>query len=117
MTLKIKLISTTTKPSDTFNYRLPPPPPNEEEIKRSLDNEDVTILSITLRIQLHPNHSNIYEKFTEKGIDWCRYCGVAGKLERFGNSVHGAIEASVINMDVNFRMWFRSCHTYTIGFN
>lgn len=84
LTLKIKLIST-TKPSDTFNYRLPlTPPPNEEEIKRSLDNEDVTIfIDNTEDTITSQSHSNIYEKFTEKGIDWCRYCGVAGETGTF----------------------------------
>lgn len=88
LTLKIRLIST-PKPIDpaAFNYRLPltPPPSEVSKLDNCNDTEDLTIfIDNTLSDEYDQDSSvSIYEKFTEKGIDWCRYCGVAGETGTF----------------------------------
>ena len=91
LTLKIKLIST-PKPIENFNYRLPlTPPPIEEETKLTKlpkldnfdENDDLTIFIDNTIGDLRNESTSIYEKFSEKGIDWCRYCGVAGETGTF----------------------------------
>lgn len=88
--VKIKLISAklnTNNDDDNnnpINHPLPitPPPTDEDDHilckPNILDSDNVTIL-----IDNSDLKTQIYEYFNEKGVDWCRYCGVAGETGTF----------------------------------
>lgn len=89
--VKIKLISAelNTKNNNPINHPLPiTPPPTDEDMlckPNIIDSDNVTILIDNSEIKRSDvgTSSHIYEYFNEKGVDWCRYCGVAGETGTF----------------------------------
>lgn len=101
--VKIKLISATSKiynnNNNPISHPLPltPPPTDDSEdiftcksktktLTESEANDNVTIFIDNSEFKTTikgPQKEQIYEYFNEKGIDWCRYCGVAGETGTF----------------------------------
>ena len=74
-----------------INHPLPltPPPTDDDDDNRickvqvqSLD-DNVTIVIDNYEFKQHITRRQIYEYFSEKGVNWCRYCGVAGETGTF----------------------------------
>lgn len=79
-----------TKPlaSNPINHPLPlTPPPTDDDndhlckVQVQLLDDNVTILIDNS--QKTVSYCQVYEYFNQKGVDWCRYCGVAGDTGTF----------------------------------
>jgi hypothetical protein len=103
LTVKIKLIRTlgpdgsfSASPPEPFKMPLTPPPTEFEDSsccgKTVSDEKDDCNLTVLIdNSSLHSENSSktlgnnvqIYEYLSGKGVDWCRYCGVAGDTGTF----------------------------------
>lgn len=110
VTVKIRLLSATTTtttntanianiqtgPVEPFNYQLPlTPPPTDDLVNAktplltSSEWDDVTVLidnttpTVVEEKVINVPDVGIYEFLSEKNVDWCRYCGVAGDTGTF----------------------------------
>lgn len=104
LTVKIKLLSATTTTNTTnnniqsnigpFSYPLPLTPPPTDDLTSSkplLSSSELDDITVFIDNTTHVSNLPgimvpdvpIYEFLSERNVDWCRYCGVAGDTGTF----------------------------------